>query len=294
MAPIVDGPGSIDVYYECLDGCQRGLMEKRGVSNVIEVKSRGAEPPPLSQGQAHSTDPSQSCAHSPHTSPYPSLPPNYSTGLGLLRLPFRQRPQIRQARLREMPEQRDGLQPAQGRPDEEVRRQAACGRDDVDLQQEGAHLHLAAPPIPDPAPPPLSLSLSLSPSHLPPLLTHTSLPTPPLPQVAPSLRLATRIGPQHTVATYTNLTSLMITAGAKNLVGQTINCYSYGSGAAATMFRLKVKRMPGYVKNMHEVLDNRNFVDAKMFDQVHCSQAKPSRAYTPHTFSFVLPCPRPS
>ena len=60
----------------------------------------------------------------------------------------------------------------------------------------------------------------------------------------------------------------MITAGAKNLVGQTINCYSYGSGAAATMFRLKVKRMPGYVKNMHEVLDNRNFVDAKMFDQI--------------------------
>ena len=42
MAPIVDGPGSIDVYYECLDGCQRGLMEKRGVSNVIEVKSGGA------------------------------------------------------------------------------------------------------------------------------------------------------------------------------------------------------------------------------------------------------------
>jgi 3-hydroxy-3-methylglutaryl CoA synthase len=36
MAPIVDGPGSIDVYYECLDGCQRGLMEKRGISHVIE------------------------------------------------------------------------------------------------------------------------------------------------------------------------------------------------------------------------------------------------------------------
>ena len=26
MAPIVDGPGSIDVYYECLDGCQRGVL----------------------------------------------------------------------------------------------------------------------------------------------------------------------------------------------------------------------------------------------------------------------------
>ena len=73
-------------------------------------------------------------------------------------------------------------------------------------------------------------------------------------QVAPSLRLATRIGPQHTVATYTNITSLMIHAGADKLVGKTLNCYSYGSGAAATMFRLRVKRMPGFVKNMHEVL----------------------------------------
>lgn len=36
MAPIVDGPGSIDVYYECLDSCQRGLMDKRGVSHLVE------------------------------------------------------------------------------------------------------------------------------------------------------------------------------------------------------------------------------------------------------------------
>ena len=88
-------------------------------------------------------------------------------------------------------------------------------------------------------------------------------------KVAPSLMLATRIGPQHTVATYTNLTSLMIHKGAKGaLIGKTINVYSYGSGAAATMFRFVVKRMPGFVKNMHDVLDKRNYVDAKLFDQV--------------------------
>ena len=62
-------------------------------------------------------------------------------------------------------------------------------------------------------------------------------------KVAPSLRLATRIGPQHTVATYTNITSLLIHKGAGGaLVGKTINVYSYGSGAAATMFRLHVVR----------------------------------------------------
>ena len=46
MAPIVDGPGSIDVYYECLDGCQRGLKEKRGISNVIEDSGVPPRPSP--------------------------------------------------------------------------------------------------------------------------------------------------------------------------------------------------------------------------------------------------------
>ena len=102
-------------------------------------------------------------------------------------------------------------------------------------------------------------------------------------KVAPSLRLATRIGPQHTVATYTNIPSLMITKGAANLVGKTINCYSYGSGAAATMFRLKVKRMPGYVKDMHALLDQRNFLDASGFDAImdECVPWTPTR--TPWT-----------
>ena len=32
MAPIVDGPGSVDVYFECLERCQMGLMEKVRIS----------------------------------------------------------------------------------------------------------------------------------------------------------------------------------------------------------------------------------------------------------------------
>ena len=35
---------------------------------------------------------------------------------------------------------------------------------------------------------------------------------------------------------------------------QVINVFSYGSGAASTMFRLRVNRMPGIVENIHEVL----------------------------------------
>jgi hypothetical protein len=88
-------------------------------------------------------------------------------------------------------------------------------------------------------------------------------------KVAASLRLATRIGPQHTVAVYTNLTSLMIHKGAKGaMVGKTINVFSYGSGAASTMFRLRVSRMPGIVHDMHEKLDQRNYVDAAVFDSI--------------------------
>ncbi len=86
-------------------------------------------------------------------------------------------------------------------------------------------------------------------------------------KVAPSLRLATRIGPQHTAATYTNLTSLLIHKG-ESLLGKTINVYSYGSGAASTMYRLKVKRLPGFVEDMHERLDKRCYLSAGAFDKI--------------------------
>lgn len=63
MAPVVDGPGSIDVYYECLDACQarfimdwaasidlklcssakpflqEGLQAKTGIYNVVDEHS---------------------------------------------------------------------------------------------------------------------------------------------------------------------------------------------------------------------------------------------------------------
>ena len=58
-------------------------------------------------------------------------------------------------------------------------------------------------------------------------------------QVAPSLVLASRIGPVHTAATYVNLASLLLHDPPKR--GATIGVFSYGSGAAATMFALRVR-----------------------------------------------------
>ena len=180
MAPIVDGPGSIDVYYECLDGCQRGLMEKRGVSNVIED--------------------SDYCI--------------FHLGSG---------PKFVKHAFERCQANAFGFKAIKG---------GRTKKYDGKLAMDEATRLFDR-------------------------------------KVAPSLRLATRIGPQHTVATYTNITSLLIHAGKDGgLLGKTLNCYSYGSGAAATMFRLRVKRMPGFVKNMHEVLDQRNYVEAPMFDQI--------------------------
>jgi len=185
MAPIVDGPGSIDVYYECLDGCQRGLMEKRGISNVIEdstycVFHLGSGP----KFVKHAFERCQANAF------------GFNGGKG-------------------------------GR----------SKKYDGKLSSDETTLLFNK-------------------------------------KVAPSLRLATRIGPQHTVATYTNLTSLMVHAGAKNLIGNTINVYSYGSGAASTMFRLKVARMPGIVANIHTILDQRKFTDAVSFDSIMSEYAE--------------------
>jgi 3-hydroxy-3-methylglutaryl CoA synthase len=36
MAPVVDGPYSIEVYFSCLDACQRQIGERAGFVNFIE------------------------------------------------------------------------------------------------------------------------------------------------------------------------------------------------------------------------------------------------------------------
>jgi len=184
MAPIVDGPGSIDVYFECLDGCQRGLMEKNGTSNIIED--------------------SDYCIF--HLGSGPKF--------------------VKHAFERSISNAMGWNQAKGGRT---KKYDGRLSNDETTLLYNK--------------------------------------------KVAPSMRLATRIGPQHTVATYTNITSLFIhegknKKGKQGLVGKTINVYSYGSGAASTMYRIKVRRMPGLCYDAHEMLDNRHFVGAKEFDDI--------------------------
>ena len=188
MAPIVDGPGSIDVYFECLDAAQRGLVEKRGLSNVIEeadfcVFHLGSGP----KFVKHAFERCQANAMGWHAT--------------------------KSGRTRKY----DGR----------------LALDETTLLFDS--------------------------------------------KVAPSLRLATRIGPQHTVATYTGLTSLLIHEGVRKrnaIVGKTINVFSYGSGAASTMYRLRVARMPGIVHDAHDVLDRRHYVGATEFDQIMSEYAE--------------------
>jgi hypothetical protein len=84
-----------------------------------------------------------------------------------------------------------------------------------------------------------SLPCQVGPSHrLWRLISHPIVPHGP--QVGPSLCLASRIGPMHTAAAYTNLTSLLLEK-REALIGKSIAVFSYGSGAASTMYRLQVR-----------------------------------------------------
>ncbi|MDC0525426.1 KR domain-containing protein [bacterium] len=57
--------------------------------------------------------------------------------------------------------------------------------------------------------------------------------------VEPSLQLASRIGPMHSAAAYVNLTSLLL--HATPAIGSRIGVFSYGSGAASSMYHLRVR-----------------------------------------------------
>ena len=162
MAPIVDGPGSIDVYYECLDACQAGLAGKTGLYNIVDeseflIYHLGSGP----KFVKHAFE--RSCANAWGFTP----------------------PKEGNSRLKRYP-----------------------------------HPHFIPPRCASPI-----LILTL----IPPYLPHRYDGEVPIDRitrafnkkVAPSLRLATRIGPMHTAATYVNLTSLLIHEN-QNLIGKTV------------------------------------------------------------------------
>ena len=61
--------------------------------------------------------------------------------------------------------------------------------------------------------------------------------------VEPSLQLAARIGPMHTSATYVNLHSTLLCA-ARDTRSEKIGIFSFGSGAASTMYHMQMYRVP--------------------------------------------------
>jgi 3-hydroxy-3-methylglutaryl CoA synthase len=82
-------------------------------------------------------------------------------------------------------------------------------------------------------------------------------------KVAPSLRLAARIGPMHTAALYANLASLCLEGVA---AGATVLCFSYGSGSVAAMFGCVCESAPR-VNDVHAMLDARTVLPPDAFDR---------------------------
>lgn len=70
-------------------------------------------------------------------------------------------------------------------------------------------------------------------------------------KVWPSLSIATEVGPQHTAAVYTNLLSLLLKKGDA-LKSTSVTIFSYGSGAAASFFKVFVKDLPKIPDNFWE------------------------------------------
>jgi 3-hydroxy-3-methylglutaryl CoA synthase len=75
-------------------------------------------------------------------------------------------------------------------------------------------------------------------------------------KVWPSLKIARRIGSQHTAALYTNLLSLLIEVN-EGLIGKKIALFSFGSGSMSTFFQINVLRLPKFDCEMHKILDER-------------------------------------
>eukprot|EP01125_Pyxidicula_operculata_P006161 TRINITY_DN2147_c0_g1_i1.p1 TRINITY_DN2147_c0_g1~~TRINITY_DN2147_c0_g1_i1.p1 ORF type:complete len:455 (-),score=95.00 TRINITY_DN2147_c0_g1_i1:58-1422(-) len=88
-------------------------------------------------------------------------------------------------------------------------------------------------------------------------------------KVAPSTLLPTELGNSYCASLYTGLISL-IDAKGDDLVGKRVVLFSYGSGMAATMFSVVVRKSVDFIKKTSRVsqrLTERRFVDPKVFAQ---------------------------
>jgi len=72
----------------------------------------------------------------------------------------------------------------------------------------------------------------------------------------PSTWFTKRIGSSYTASCYTNLYSLLHTVN-QGLVGKSILVFSYGSGSASSMYRLRVRALPAFDNQVIARLDSR-------------------------------------
>ena len=199
MAPIVDGPGSIDVYFSCMDSCQRQLTQVRDAA-------------PAQPSLFHPMDPaifSQRVGYGNAIEDHDYLLYHLGSGPKFVKHCF----------------------------------ERTCANHFGDPQEgkkKGPAVKIISKTMQDE------------------LFER---------KCTPSLVLASRIGPMHTVSTYTAITSLLIER--KDVaVGTSWQVFSYGSGAASTIFRLKVDHLPSITWEKHEQLDARLQHGAVAFDRL--------------------------
>ena len=83
-------------------------------------------------------------------------------------------------------------------------------------------------------------------------------------KVHPGTLLTKQIGSTYTASCYVNLYSLLLHR-YEDIVGKTICIYSYGSGATASMYRLRVERPPRIDRDSMRRIDNRVKLDPQAF-----------------------------
>ena len=83
-------------------------------------------------------------------------------------------------------------------------------------------------------------------------------------KVEPGTRLTRQLGSTYTASCYVNLYSLLLNR-YDNIVGKRICVYSFGSGATASMFRLRVRRPPRIDRDSMRRLDRRIRLDPEAF-----------------------------
>ncbi|MEZ4273144.1 MAG: hydroxymethylglutaryl-CoA synthase [Myxococcota bacterium] len=96
-------------------------------------------------------------------------------------------------------------------------------------------------------------------------------------QVEPGAYLCRELGATYTAACYVNIVSLVMKLG-QALEGTSINVFSYGSGMASSMYRLRVRRLPE-INDVASMLARRVFLKPEAFLSLAAESLKTYRQF---------------